>query len=651
MKKIVLGLTLLLILAIMGGSAWDTYVFIESTRLFVKGIDPYVFYNDVRAYLPGLGPMWLTYPPLPLFLWAPFIAPLVYLKIPLSWLYTLAVKIPSIIALLASVYMIKKKNGKWVWVLFNPIAIATIFIHGMFDVIVAFFLLFSLLNIDERKELSAISFGLALATKQHAVLAAPAFLAYFLKKKDFKNMIKFFLIAALAFAMVILAFEAIFGFNDISYLLKSVFLFHTKRPPNGLGFGGFAVMNFYADAFDHYAGNTAVALYMGGHASVLSKIVDKIALLMIPAVLLALKLDPLTATFLIYLDYIALSYVGAIQHMVVPMVLAGLVLAKDDKLRKILLYSFTLYAIEHVLVFWDFFPMFLSPLFLKQFGMWMAYISRLSDTFFPYWAMLLRAFGVVVTSAALALLLIFLTLYYKEKFAFRFSGLIIPTLYVLEILLLAIFMSGVTGHVAVHHPSQAKGWCLLVPWENSEYPGYRMGDYLSPFAIPTPLGYYSYVYPVAEKVIKDLKGRCNIAILAREDLFRAYQYVDLLSVIMKYNMTYAWVITSNKNYLEGLGSGPYQTLIPTILSNIPYKKMFRMGGIMGFMNLTFNFLPPISYQGYYKVHNRPVIFVWNINPNDLITIKEMVRGKDVVILPFRGKILDIKALGLSIIGG
>ncbi len=655
MDKWKLALASLIALAAISGLSWDVYVFIESTRLFLHGIDPYKLSNEPLAYSPGLGPMWIAYPPLPIFLWAVFEIPLVLAKVPLSAWYVLAIKMPSILSLIGSTYVVKKMGGNWKWVLFNPISIVAIFIHGMFDSIVAFFLLVTIyFLIKENDSLKGgLAYGLALATKQHALLAIPPLMGYFYKKKDYKGFVAFVLGSVFLFTIVTLIYSSMFNFTDINDLLKTIFMFHAKRPPNGLGFGGFAVINFYGDTFSYFTGNTAVGLYMRGTTVALSSVVDKAGLPFLIAFFATAFMGLIEGIFIVYLSYILLSYVGAVQHLVVPAVIAGIALNNEkDILKKLFFTSLFFYATEHLLAFWDFFPMIVEPLFLKSFGLWSGLLSRVFDVYTPAWDVFLRTYGIVGTSIALITLLTFVTLYYSEKLR-REAIFLIPSLYILEIILLGLLMntltiSSPTSQEIIH----AKKWCLLVPWENLEYPGHKFGDYLSSFAVPL-YGYYSFVMPIAKKLVSSVEHRCNLALLVRLDLFRGYQYTDLIAEIMKKGLTYAWVIvlSNNTSYINGIASSPTVQLNRTfhiVVRNIPLAGYFKMGGVMGFMNNFFHFIKPKVYKGYLTEHGKPIIFVIGKPSKSLL---DLAKRYNIVLKPFTGEILNIKGAALSISGG
>ncbi len=656
-KKLTTAIALfsLLLLALVSGQSWDNYVFIESARMLIHGKDPYAYANSVKAYAIGLGPMWVTYPPLPLILWSLSLLPLVLLKVPLSAFYVLFVKLPSIMAVALSALIIRKMGYDWKWVVFNPIVVTSIFIHGMFDSIVAFLLLLTLYLIEENKlNLSALAYGLALSTKQHSVLALfPIALYLYRKSKSIKEVVAFVLISLTTFGMIVLTYSIRFGLKDLPALINSIFLFHSHRPPNSLGFGGFAVLNFYSDALSNFSGNTAVALSMGSTVN-LYKIVDRASLLFIPAyiILNLVMTNPFEGILLSYIVYILLSYVGAIQHLVIPAIFASVILSKSELKKRtirLLLLSFTLYSIQHILSFWDLFPMVLNPLFLKSYGLWLGKLSRIADHYVPSWDIVLRAIGVSSLIVALLSLISFVIIYMKDKGKPKI-GYLIVAFYILEILILVALAQTLrpnSGSLQVSDGIiKSDKWCLVVPWENMEYPGYKFGDFLSKYAIPI-YGYYSFIKPLAEKFVEKIKGRCNIAILARLDLFRSYEYVDLLSAIVSNRVEYAWVISIN-NYVAGTGSSArncFERLMSVVRTNVPLSGYFELGGVLGLLNDAFNlFGKNITYAGYYSVNGKPVIFViGNVSPK----LKKEIERYGFHVYPFNGVILNVRGMGLS----
>ncbi|ALU12790.1 hypothetical protein EYM_07590 [Ignicoccus islandicus DSM 13165] len=651
--KYVALLTLLIALASISGQAWDDYVFIESARLLLQGKDPYAYSDSIKAYVVGLGPMWVTYPPLPLLLWALSISPLVLLKVPLSYLYLLFIKLPSIVSILFSITIAKRMNANWKILLLNPIVITSIFIHGMFDSIVAFFLLLALyFLISGKVEYGGIAYGLALSTKQHAILALLPILFYIYRKFESLRMIlRFGLMALGTFVLIILLYSSIFGFSNLEALFRSIFLFHSHRPPNSLGFGGFAVLNFYSDALSGFTGNTAVALSMGSVVE-LYKVIDKASLLFIPSYLILSIIirDPFEGVLLAYLVYILLSYVGAVQHLVVPAVLYTFAYQSSPLLRrysKLLMYAFILYSIQHILSFWDLFPMVVNPLFLKSFGLWLAKVSRIIDYVFEYWDVVLRIIGSISLSLAFISLVSFIVMYFKDHR--RYASYLVIGSYILELIILIALAPSLTHHNEMNGNEivEAKGWCLIVPWENMEYPGQMYGDYMSKFAVPI-YGYYSFSKPIADKLVHELKGKCNIGILARLDLFRGYEYTDLISSLIQNKVKYAWVLSPN-NYIDGVGStspNSFKRLLEVIRVNTPVNGYFKLGGILDILNETLGLFKDITYyDGYYKYNGKPLLLILgNLSTREL----EIIEKYGFAIDRFNGTIINIRDMELSI---
>jgi len=601
-------LLLATLLFLIAGSAWDTYVFVESSLIFCNGEDPYSYSNWPGAYIPGLGPMWIAYPPLVLFFWAPLVCSLKLLQVPLSAPYLWAIKLPSVLSLVFAAYLINRiESGVGLRAALGAIPLAAIFAHGMFDSITALFLLLSLHYYAAGNSWrSGLSYGLALASKQHALLALPALLLAWKKRGSLTG---FVLSSVLGFALVLLAYGSVVGFDVAVKDALSVFLFHADRPPNGLGFGGFAVLGFYGDAFGGYAGNLADATLLHGSAVSLHSVVVSAS---VPAAILiliaSLVLDPLKAVFYAYLMYILLSYVGAIQHMVVPALLLPLAV-KDRKLASLFGLSFAAYALAHLLAFWDIFPMVVSPLFLKQFGLWLGYLARLFDLYLPSWDLALKAAGVAFTTLGLVTLL-FATSKGLENER-RFLGKALVLLYIIEMFLLIFMLRDYAQTVPVKEAFGEQP-CAVISWENLEYPGRRMGDFLSPYAVPPEHGYFSLVMPIANEIASKARElNLEIIVIGRLDLLRSYEVSDLLSALIAHKVRWAWgvILGNESSYLDGVASAPTNSLdrLATMLkSNTP--NYFRLGGVLGVLNATMMNIPPPQYP-YPTIDGKPIVFV------------------------------------------
>lgn len=625
----VAALVIALIAFLIAGSEWDVYVFIESTRMLCNGIDPYTRFHSIGAYIPSLGPMWIAYPPLVLLLWYPGICTLEMLKVPLSWPYLWAVKyIPALFALL-SAYVLKKYYNKSYAVYLLPVVIVAVYLHGMFDSVTAFFLLLSTALLRKRKyALAGLSYGLALASKQHAILATFAFAIYLLKK-GLRRTITFALTSIIGFVLVIVAYGLLVG--NLAETIKDVMevlLFHLNRPPNGLGFGGFSVISIYSDALNEYSGNIISALVFRGNASVLHGPVTRasIPFLITSILLVSVLFDLEVAILMSYAVYILFSYVGALQHLVVP---AMFVPFLDKKERKLFITSTTLYSLSHVLAFWAIFPIIFEPLFLKQFGLSEALISRTADAIFPYWDVILRLSGLVLTSTALVTLIIFIAYMFNKATDKSYAFALVPIMYILELSLLAIMLSQLK--VNLNFPEHFTGTkpVLVYAWENIEYPGYRFGDYLTtPYAIPK-YGYYSMVKPLAMKLSEMAKKKnYEVLVVAREDLIRSYQVTDLISALEINGVKWAWAIPiarNDKKYTEGISGAPLneiERLLSMVRHNIPLKGYATLPPLLNILNVTLIKLPPLDAY-YPKCGGKPVVYVIPIGKLDGKTLNRI----------------------------
>jgi len=652
MKRTVVALTVIsAILFAVSASAWDTYVFIDSSLLLCEGKDPYAFSHWVGAYIPGLGPMWIAYPPLMLFFWTPLICALKLAGVGLSLPYLWAVKIPSVIALVLSAYVAERiKKGSWIYVLFNPISIAAIFAHGMFDSVTAFFLLLSIyFTMSNRAELSGLSYGLALASKQHALIALPAFLVAWKRKNKPWRFVAF---AILAFVFVILAYGSLVGLKNAIDDVMNVFLFHAERPPNALGFGGFAVLSLYGDAFGNYAGNLADATLMHGTATTLHSVVLTASVPAAVMILLAAFLFELpVAVFLSYTIYILLFYVGALQHMVVPASLLYISLS-DKKIKKVFTLSYLAYASSHLLAFWDIFPIFISPLALKPFGSWLSMESRLLDILFPYWDLFLKGIGIVLTTTGLITLLLATTKYMNS--IKRRLGYLLLILYLSEILLLLVLLKGYASAISVN-AARGSELCGIYPWENLEFPGKKFGDFMSPYAIPPKEGYFSMVLPITERIAQQAKSNnVEVVVIPRVDLIRSYELSDLLSSLIKHRVKWVWgVVISDRldYYLEGLSSAPpseVSRLAAMIKANTPLRGYFKLGGILGILNTTLMRVKSPVYP-YPTLNGKPLVIIIPYEVSNKTLAKAVAIFKRAGFSPevLKVPIANVKAEGLG----
>ncbi len=655
MKKLVLLAALLsAILFITAGSAWDTYVFVQSTLYLCKGMDPYEFSHSVRAFIPGLGPMWIAYPPAMLFVWSLFVCPLAKLGVPLGPLYLWAVKAPSVLALVLAAYIAEKfKKGTWYWVLFNPISISAIIAHGMFDSLTALLLLIAVYEIEKKRDLigSGLSLGLSIAVKQHALLALPAFAYHLLRKHTKREMFLFGAFAFLGFLIPLMLYAALFGTKALSDTL-SVFIFHAERPPNALGFGGFAVISLYGDALGGYGGNLADATLLHGTAVSLHSVVTLASLPAIAFILLSASFDLPLAISLAYISYILLFYVGALQHMVVPAVLLPITL-NNKKLLKAFNVSFLFYSVSHLVAFWDIFPMLTAPLFLRPFNLWLGYLSRVADAFVPGWDLALKVLGIIFTSLGLLVLLYSTSVTFSLKK--RLLAFLLPLSYVLELLVLALMLKSYAVP-SLPHVAYGTKLCGVIPWENLEYPGEKFGDFISPYAVPPKEGYYSLVLPIANEIARAARVHdLEILVAARLDLIRAYETSDLLSALISHKVKWAWlvIVGSEEDYLQGIASAPpssFNALAKAIKANIPMRGYFELSGILGFLNATLLRLPEPVYP-YPTSKGKPVVYVIVLNdvPREYITnvIKALKEEKLEPIILKNVALVNVKLSALS----
>ncbi|ABU81894.1 hypothetical protein [Ignicoccus hospitalis] len=615
----------------ISGNAWDTFVFIKSAILVCEGQDAYSYSEWVGARLPGIGPMWIAYPPLPILLWLPPVCALRALNVPLSLPYLWAIKLPSVLALITSALVAEKvRRGSWKYVIFNPVSLSAVFLHGMFDSITALFVLLSiLLVISNKTVVGGLSYGLALTSKQHSLILLPSLAFSFLKKKDVVSLGKFVIGAFVSFASVILLYGFLTGEGTSSLRdLIAVTVFHANRPPNALGFGGFPEVSLYTDVLGGYSGNLANAVLMHGSAVTLHSVITPVSALYVPMLLAVSYLFELpTAAFLAYVTYIQLTYVGALQHLVVPATLLPIVL-NDKKFVKYFTLSFLLYSLAHVIAFWDIFPMIFSPLFLASFDLWLSKLSRISDVVLPGWDMAFKLSGSLLTVAGL-LVLLYATFRLLELKR-RALGVAFIATYLIEMTILILMLKWYASSSELPAAKLGERLCAVYPWENVEFPGERLGDYLFTKSVPPKEGYFSLVKPITDEVAESAaKGGFRVLVIARLDSLRSYEVSDLLASLTLGGVEWAWgvvVSDEDKYYIDGVASAPLKDvgrLAEIIRRNVPLKGYFELGGILGFLNQTIMKIEVHEYE-YPTVDGKPIVYVI---PEDASpsSIKEVVR--------------------------
>lgn len=127
-------------------------------------------------------------------------------------------KLPLILAdllMFYSIYKLSKKHYKYLIIIYfiNPIIIYATFIIGQLDLIPMSLLVFSLLQLKERRNnISAIILGLALSTKLNILAALPLIFLFIKKKESTNSAIKYLLIT---FSIII--------FFDIPFLQSDAF--------------------------------------------------------------------------------------------------------------------------------------------------------------------------------------------------------------------------------------------------------------------------------------------------------------------------------------------------------------------------------------------------------------------------------------------
>jgi len=126
------------------------------------------------------------------------------------------IKLPLLIADLGILYVLlklypRKEKKIYLFYFLNPIILYSTYIHSQLDIIPTALLFFSIYKFSLKQiKLSAVFFGLALATKFHVLVALPLILFYVYKKMDFNNAIRYLSIAVLTLFL----FDFPFIFSD-----------------------------------------------------------------------------------------------------------------------------------------------------------------------------------------------------------------------------------------------------------------------------------------------------------------------------------------------------------------------------------------------------------------------------------------------------
>ncbi|MGQ4891959.1 MAG: hypothetical protein ACP6IP_05660 [Candidatus Njordarchaeia archaeon] len=242
-------IALLIRLALLGffGESWDIYVFITSTKQFVlEGKTPYevALSKPPYIYLPYFPFIenWFAYPPLTLLLFTIFYSFYIVLPLKGPFFERFFIKLPMAIGdlLLAFfsyylVYDLSNKNEEKAFtveilILFNPLLILISSVWGMFDALVAAFIVLSLFYYNRDDYISGTFFyTIAALLKQTAFFLAPFLLVMWIKKKGIKYSL-IYLSEALSVAIMV---SLPFYISSPSGFLQQILMLHVNRPPWG----------------------------------------------------------------------------------------------------------------------------------------------------------------------------------------------------------------------------------------------------------------------------------------------------------------------------------------------------------------------------------------------------------------------------------
>lgn len=126
------------------------------------------------------------------------------------------IKLPLLLADLGILYVLvrlfpRKEKKIYLYYFLNPIILYSTYIHSQLDIIPTALLFFCIYKFGLKQvKLSALFFGLALATKFHVLVALPLILFYVFKKMGFNETVKYLSIAVLTLFL----FDLPFIFSD-----------------------------------------------------------------------------------------------------------------------------------------------------------------------------------------------------------------------------------------------------------------------------------------------------------------------------------------------------------------------------------------------------------------------------------------------------
>ncbi len=196
-KILILIIFIKLLVLVLFTSEQSNNLFLPFVKSFIEsGSHPWQYYFDHQLAVEAF-----PYHPLMLYILSIFTYPIVLFNIENIYIINFFFKLPLLLADIAIFYILLNlfKDHMLKVILFyfiNPIIFYATYIHSQLDIIPTAFLLYGLyLLVNKRLNLSAITIGLALATKSHILLAIPLLFIYVYKNYTLKKAIFYFAIA------------------------------------------------------------------------------------------------------------------------------------------------------------------------------------------------------------------------------------------------------------------------------------------------------------------------------------------------------------------------------------------------------------------------------------------------------------------------
>lgn len=229
---------------------WDTFVFTKTVGDFLTtGTTPYEIAAAAPAYIyPGgtlpLTAQWYAYPPLPLLLMSATYAPAAFGAVTLPWLARILLKLPFLLGTLGFAWATRRlvatspgaepgtaarlADRAERWILLNPLFIVIAGVWGQFEALLLMLLVLSVLALrSQRFALGGLAYGGALLLKIFPLYVGPILLIHVVRTSGWRAALRYFGVAAAAFAVVTLPFLLV----EPHGTLQQIFLMHAERPP------------------------------------------------------------------------------------------------------------------------------------------------------------------------------------------------------------------------------------------------------------------------------------------------------------------------------------------------------------------------------------------------------------------------------------